>query len=100
MQNYFTEQGFNRALVRIIKPAPGQMKQISPILRKYARKNRQRIIDMRNAQKNSFDSLEMELKPLLTPEQIKRLEMFKKHHEKPYMRFHRNERLKNRKNFR
>jgi len=98
MQNYFTVRGFNRALIRIIEPTPQQMKQLDPILKKYARKNRRRMFEMRMAQKNSFDSLEMELKPYLTPAQIERFEKYKKRRQKHFMLFHHNKRPKKKKN--
>ena len=95
MQNFFTEQGFNGALVRIIQPTPEQMKQIKPILRKYARKNRRRIINMHQAQMNSFDSLEMEIKPFLTEKQIKRFEHVKlRHRNMMFLKHHRVKRFK------
>ncbi len=78
MQNFYTEPGFNRALMRIIRPTPDQRKELIPILRKYARENRERLMEFRKAQSASIDSLEQEIKPILNHKQIKRLEKAKR----------------------
>ncbi len=78
MQNFYTEPGFNHALMRIIRPTPEQRKKLVPVLRKYARENRARLMEFRKKQRMSFDSLENEIKPILTDKQIKRLEKAKR----------------------
>ncbi len=79
MQSFFTERGFDRTLIRVIKPLPEQMENIKPILQKYARKNRQRIWQMHEGQRASFDSLKREIAPFLYKQQLKRLERFRNH---------------------
>ncbi len=78
MRNFYTEPGFNRVLMRIIRPTPEQRKQLQPVLKKYARQNRARLMEFRKKQAQSFDSLVNEIKPLLTEQQVLRLEQAKR----------------------
>ncbi len=86
MQNDLTEQGFNRAFFRVIRPTPDQMKVLKPVFKKFARQNRQRLINFHNTQRNSFDSLQKQIAPYLTQEQVYKIERFKNRQERRFFR--------------
>jgi hypothetical protein len=77
MQSFYTEKGANRAFMRVLDPTPEQMEQIRPILQRHARQNRELLDHHRAEQQALFLELEDELRPLLTDEQIERLEELK-----------------------
>lgn len=79
-----TEQGFNHEFMRIIKPTPEQTAELKPILKKFASRNHSIMADFRENQKLLFKDLRTEIDPLLTDEQIDRLECSKKRwHKRP-----------------
>ncbi|NOX85420.1 MAG: hypothetical protein GXO86_05580 [Chlorobi bacterium] len=74
MQSTFTERGMNREFIRAIRPTPEQMKQLHPVLRKYAGKKRDLMQEYRNNQHELFLEFRQETDPYLTPAQKDRLD--------------------------
>jgi len=74
LQEYFTEQGFGRQFMMVLDPTPKQMAKIRPILRNYAMKNHENMIQYRKGQAELMINLQKDLKPYLTSDQIRRLE--------------------------
>jgi Spy/CpxP family protein refolding chaperone len=77
MQSFYTEKGANRAFMRVLDPTPEQMEQIRPILQQHARQNKELLKHHRSEQQALFLELENELRPLLTDEQMEKLEELK-----------------------
>jgi len=77
MQSFYTEKGADRAFIRVLDPTPEQMEKIRPILRHHAQQNRELLGHHRSEQQALFLELEDELRPLLTDEQMERLEVLK-----------------------
>ncbi len=75
MRSYYTNQGFNREFISIIKPTPEQRDVIMPVLRKHAVLNRELMIDFHKGQENLYIDLVNELKVHLDEEQINRLDL-------------------------
>lgn len=73
-----TEQGFNHEFRRIIKPTSEQAAELKPILKEFAKRNHVLMTDFRENQESLFKDLRTEIDPLLTEEQIDRLECSKK----------------------
>jgi len=73
MRNYYTNQGFNRELMRIIEPTPEQRNIIIPILRKHAILNHEVVIDFHKSQEKLYTVLINDLKAHLDKEQLNRL---------------------------
>ena len=73
LQEYFTERGFGREFMMVLHPTPAQMDKIRPILRNYALQNHKNMMQYREGQAQLMKNLQNDLKPYLTPEQIKRL---------------------------
>ena len=74
MKNYYTDTGFNREFMNILRPSPEQRDEIIPILRKYAGYNRALMADFREGQKDLFFDLRSELGEYLDDDQLKRLD--------------------------
>lgn len=74
MRSTFTERGVNREFIRAIRPAPEQMEQLKPILKKYAGMKRNLMTDYRSNQHELFLKFRQEINPYLTPEQKERLD--------------------------
>lgn len=73
MRSYYTNKGFNRQIIKIIKPTPEQRPFIIPILKKYAAINHQLLTDFREGQIDTFIDLKNELETYLNENQIARL---------------------------
>ena len=73
MKNYYTDIGFNREFMSILRPSPEQREEIIPILRRYAGYNRELMGDFRAGQKELFFELKDELGEYLDEDQIERL---------------------------
>ncbi len=74
INSYYTNQGFNREFMRIIKPTPEQRTIIMPILKKYAKQNHKILVDFHKGQENIFLDLKNEIDVHLNQEQISRLD--------------------------
>ncbi len=86
MQKYYTEKGFRYEFMRVLRPSPEQMRNMRPVLKTYAQKNRENMMFFRQQQQQLMKNLHHDLKPFLSPNQVKRLEMM----EHRRMRFMRN----------
>lgn len=85
MQSFYTEQGANRAFMRVLDPTPEQMEQIRPILQRHAQQNRELLDHHRSEQRLLFQELEDELRPILTEEQMEKLELLKRRWDQRFM---------------
>lgn len=74
MNNYYTDMGFNREFMSILRPTPEQRDEIMPILRKHAGLNRELMSDFREGQKELFLELKDELGEYLDEDQKERLD--------------------------
>ncbi len=86
MQKYYTEKGFRYEFMHVLRPSPEQMQNMRPVLKTYAQKNREDMMFFRRQQQQLMKNLHHDLKPFLSPKQVKRLEMM----EHRRMRFMRN----------
>jgi len=77
MQSFYTEKGADRAFMQVLDPTPEQMEKVRPILQRHAQQNRELLNHHRDEQQLLFVELEDELRPLLTQEQMERLEDLK-----------------------
>ncbi len=78
MQKYYTPKGFRYEIRRVLRPTPEQWQKMRPVLEKYARKNRENMINFRQHQLQFMKNLHHDLSPFLTPQQadrLKRMEM-------------------------
>ncbi len=85
MRNYYTNQGFNREFMKIIRPSKEQRTLIIPILKKHAILNHQLMVNFHEGQEKVFVDLKNELESHLDTDQIMRLNHV---FEKRYKRFH------------
>jgi len=73
-RSFASQEGFGRWTLHVVNPTPEQKQQLMPVIKKYAEKN----LELRWKYKKDFLDLmkdyKKELYPLLTPEQIQRLE--------------------------
>jgi len=74
LRSYYTPNGFNSQLIRVIRPTPEQADEIQPILAKYAEMNHDLMMDYKEEQQELFQKLKDELEPLLNDAQIERLQ--------------------------
>lgn len=86
MQKYFTEKGFRYEFMRVLRPSQEQLEKMRPVLEDYAQKNRENMMFFRDQQQQLMKNLHHDLKPFLSPWQVKRLETM----EHRRMRFMRN----------
>ncbi|UBM62772.1 hypothetical protein LA303_02035 [Candidatus Sulfidibacterium hydrothermale] len=82
MQRYYTPTGFRYEIRRILRPTPEQWQKMKPVLEEYARKNRENMMNFRQQQIEFIKKLQHDLKPFLSPQQIKRLEKLEWHRRK------------------
>jgi hypothetical protein len=79
-RSFTTQDGFAYWTIHLINPTPEQKEKILPVIRKYAAKN----MELRKEYRGAFISLmkdyKKELYPLLTKEQINRLEHMTRSH--------------------
>lgn len=74
MKSYYTDMGFDRELINIIRPTPEQRKKIAPILKKHATLNREMMEDFHEGQVELFLELKEELAEYLDDTQINQLD--------------------------
>jgi hypothetical protein len=80
MQKYYTNQGFRFEFKRMLRPSQEQLKKMKPVLEKYGQKNRENMMLFRQQQQQLMKNLHHDLKPFLSPQQVKRLEMMERRH--------------------
>jgi hypothetical protein len=78
MRAGFTEQGFNRNVVRALDPTPEQMEELRPIVQKHARAQRKMMNSVRDSQDSLFNQFRADILPYLTDEQMKKLDRMHK----------------------
>jgi len=79
MQRYYTTPGFRYEIRRILRPTPEQWQKIKPVLEEYAQQNRKNMLGFRQQQIELIKKLQHDLKPFLSPQQVKRLEKLEWH---------------------
>ena len=73
-RNFYTEQGFNRQIMKVIRPTEEQRKQLDPVFRAQAKRNHDLFIQCRESHRELMEQFKQELNQYLTAEQMKRLE--------------------------
>ena len=74
IKNFYTERGFNRQIMRVIKPTDKQMEQLRPVFREQARKNRALFENCQKKHSELLESFRTQLEQYLTGEQLHRLD--------------------------
>lgn len=73
-RSYATREGFSYWTLHVIDPTPQQREQLLPVIRKYANENNKLRKEYRDDFINLMKEFKNELDPLLTQEQIDRIE--------------------------
>ncbi len=73
-RNFYTEQGFSRQLMSVIRPDEEQRKQLEPVFREQAKRNHELFIQCRENHRLLMEQFKQELNRYLTADQMKRLE--------------------------
>jgi len=73
-RNFYTEQGFNRQIMNVIRPTEGQKKQLEPVFKTQAKRNHDLFIQCRESHRELMEQFKQELNQYLTADQMKRLE--------------------------
>ena len=74
MRSDFSEQGFNRKVMKALDPTPEQMEQLRPIVKKHAKMQKEMMSLMRASQDSLFNQFRVDVLPYLTEEQVKKLD--------------------------
>ncbi len=69
-------EGFENNFFRIIQPSAEQRRQLEPIVERYAGHIAANNRESRLRQRQLIDSMHLEVKPMLSTEQVERLEQF------------------------
>ena len=77
-KNFYTEQGFNRQIMRVIKPTDKQKELLKPIFLNQARKNQSLFKECQQRHHELMEGFRAELKNYLTSEQMQRLDHMEK----------------------
>lgn len=72
------KEGFAQQLFRFIEATPEQQEKLTPIVEPRAKEIHELFLNFRQERTELMDSLEQEIQPLLTDEQVERLTDFKK----------------------
>lgn len=70
------ERGFQRHLLNFLDPSEEQRKQLEPIINRYAKEMGTQMRTHRQERKEVVDAMHKEIKPLLTDEQLQKLDDF------------------------
>ncbi len=73
-RNFYTEQGFNQQIMRVIRPTEDQKKQLEPVFKAQAKRNHDLFIQCRENHRELMEQFKQELNQYLTADQLKRLE--------------------------
>jgi len=84
---YSSEQQFRDGLSRMIQPAGEQLVKLEPLIKKYGRESKELQREFRKDFDDVMNRYWEELKPLLTQEQLDRLEEMEKRRKKATRRF-------------
>ena len=74
MKNFYTERGFNRQIMRAIKPTDKQMEQLRPVFRDQAKKNQSLFENCQKKHRELLEGFRTQLEQYLTDEQLHRLD--------------------------
>lgn len=77
-RSFSSAEGFKYRTLRMVEPTEEQMKDILPVLDKFAKKSQDVRKEYTKEFRNLLKEYHSELKPLLTDEQIKKMESFSK----------------------
>ena len=80
-RSFYTERGFNRQIMRVIKPTDEQMKQLRPLLQKQAKKNQALFKRCKEKRDELFIEFRSELENYITDEQMERFDKMQKKRE-------------------
>ncbi len=80
-RSFYTERGFNRQLMRVIKPTDKQMKQLRPLFQKQAKKNQTLFKRCKEKRDELFIEFRNELENYITDEQMERFDRMQKKRE-------------------
>jgi hypothetical protein len=72
------ERGFHRHLLEFLEPTPEQEEQLEPIILRYAKQMGEQMMEHRQERRVLVDAMHKEIKPLLTDQQIQKLDDFSK----------------------
>ena len=81
-KNFYTAKGFRKEFIRTVKPTPEQLKQLQPVFKENAEKNKELFRKFREDKQEIYKDFRNKVEKILTPEQIKRLEILESRHEK------------------
>lgn len=77
-RSFSSAEGFKYRTLKMVEPTEEQMKDLLPVLDKFAKKNQDVRKEYAKEFRNLLKEYHSELKPLLTDEQIKKMESFSK----------------------
>jgi len=77
-RSFSSAEGFKYRTLRMVEPTEEQMKNLLPVLEKFAKKSQDVRKEYAKEFRNLLKEYRSELKPLLTDEQIKKMESFSK----------------------
>ncbi len=87
-RNFYTEQGFSRQLMNVIRPSEEQRIQLEPVFREQARQNHELFIHCRESHRELMERFKHELSRYLTDDQMRRLDLMemrmRKNHPKDF----------------
>lgn len=75
-RSFSSAEGFKYRTLRMVEPTEEQMKDLLPVLDKFAKKNQDVRKEYAKEFRNLLKEYHSELKPLLTDEQIQKMESF------------------------
>ncbi len=73
-RNFYTEKGFNREIMKIIKPTPEQREKLTPLFRQQAKRNHNLFMECRKKHHLMMENFKEELSGYLDKDQLRRLE--------------------------
>ena len=77
-RNFYTERGFNREIMKVIKPTDEQLKQLRPLFQKQAKKNQALFRRCKEKRDELFIEFRSELENYITDEQLKHFDKMQK----------------------
>ncbi len=78
-RNFYTEKGFNRELMKIIRPTEEQREKLIPLFRQQAKRNHRLFMECREKHHQMMGDFKKELSRYLNKEQLQRLEKMEMH---------------------
>ncbi len=78
-RSYASNEGFTQRFLKVLEPTEEQKKQILPIIKEFSERNSELRKEYRNDFRKLLKEFNKELTPLLTKEQIEKLEQGRSH---------------------